>query len=118
MRTENGSRVRLDFDLVRDFNQKPMDAAKEARKKDRKATAIAERSCVVFRVCVCVSGCLSVCEARKNGCNATAIAERSCVNISVCVCVCVRVLVCVCVVCTCEARKTNCKATAIAERSL
>jgi len=60
MRTENGRRVRLDFDLVRDFNQKPMDAAKEARKKDRKATAIAERSCVIFRVRVCLVVCLSV----------------------------------------------------------
>ena len=43
-RVQGRIKTRLPFEIVRDFDLKPMDSEKEARKKDRKATALAERS--------------------------------------------------------------------------
>lgn len=44
MRVKNGCKTRFDVDVLRDFDAKPWDSAKEARKKDRKVAALAERS--------------------------------------------------------------------------
>ena len=45
-RVQGRTKTRLPFEIVRDFDLKPMDSEKEARKKDRKAAALAERSSV------------------------------------------------------------------------
>ena len=45
-RVEGRVKSRHELEVMRDFDLKPMDSAKEARKKDRQAAAIAER-------CIC-----------------------------------------------------------------
>lgn len=42
-RVQGNIKARLNFEVMRDFDHKPMDAEKLARKRDRKAASLAER---------------------------------------------------------------------------